>query len=180
MVGPEVEYILRNSESRGFIISKEYEGIAQELLPKNSQLDTVLVVGGASNENIKGYVDFLASGCDSEPNIEVNEKDTFYLGYTSGTTGKPKGVVISYRSRILTGMAAAYEYKIDESDIHLVAGPVYHAAPWIFLVMQLLVGGGTLVIHESFNAEQVLEDIERYKITNTFLAPTGALVEEGL
>ncbi|AXN41590.1 class I adenylate-forming enzyme family protein [Peribacillus butanolivorans] len=171
LVGQEVEYILRNSESRGFIISEEYEGIAQELLPRNSQLDTVLVVGGASNEIMEGYVDFLASGCDAEPNIEVHEKDTFYLGYTSGTTGKPKGVVISHRSRILTGMAAAYEYKIGESDIHLVAGPIYHAAPWIFLVMQLLVGG-TLVIHESFNAEQVLEDIERYQITNTFLAPT--------
>jgi len=45
LVGPEVEYILRNPESRGFIISEEYEGIAQKLLPKNSQLETGLVVG---------------------------------------------------------------------------------------------------------------------------------------
>lgn len=171
LVGPEVEYILQNSESRGFIISTEYENIVRTVLSRLPQLDTILLVNDASNEHMADYESFLASGNETEPDIVVDEKDTFYLGYTSGTTGKPKGVIISHRSRILTGMAAAYEFKIGESDVHLVAGPIYHAAPWIFLVMQLIVGG-TLVIHESFNPEQVLKDIERYKITNTFMAPT--------
>jgi long-chain acyl-CoA synthetase len=171
MVGPEIHYILQNSESRGLIIADEYKDIVQEVLPQLPQIDTILVVNGSSNEQMVEYESFLSLGNDSEPNIEVDEKDTFYLGYTSGTTGKPKGVIISHRSRILIGIVAAHEYKIDESDVHLVAGPIYHAAPWIFLVMQLIVGG-TLVIHESFHPEQVLKDIERYKITNTFMVPT--------
>ncbi|WCN36455.1 class I adenylate-forming enzyme family protein [Aneurinibacillus uraniidurans] len=171
LVGLEIDYIIRNSDSRGCIVSAEYAETIESILPQLPQLDTFLIVDGSSTDTMTEYEAFVASGQEHEPEADVEEKDTFYIGYTSGTTGKPKGVVISHRSRLLTGMTAAYEYKIDEADIHLVAGPIYHAAPWIFLVMQLLVGG-TLVIHEAFDAEQVLADIERYRITNTFLAPT--------
>ncbi|TWI54730.1 long-chain acyl-CoA synthetase [Halalkalibacter nanhaiisediminis] len=53
----------------------------------------------------------------------------------------------------------------------MVAGPIYHAAPWIFITMQMIVGG-TLVIQESFEPEQFLVVVERYQVTNSFLAPT--------
>ncbi|MFS0574009.1 long-chain-fatty-acid--CoA ligase [Sporosarcina sp. 179-K 3D1 HS] len=170
LVGREIDYILQNSDSRGIILTAEYES-ELDSIRSVGELDTVIVVGGTSNGERFDYEMFLQSASAEEPDVEVDEADTFYIGYTSGTTGKPKGVVISQRSRILTGMAAAYEYKIDESDVHLVAGPIYHAAPWIFLVMQIIVGG-TLVIHETFEVEQVLADIEKYRITNAFLAPT--------
>jgi long-chain acyl-CoA synthetase len=171
LVGSEIDYIVSNSESRGFIITDEYKGEVESVLPQLNWLDDVIVIGGASSTNMIDYESFIAQGSVREPDIQVNETDTLYLGYTSGTTGKPKGVVISHRSRILTGMAAAYEYKIDESDIHIVAGPIYHAAPWIFLMMQLI-AGGTLIIEESFSPEQFLADVERYQATNTFMAPT--------
>jgi long-chain acyl-CoA synthetase len=171
LVGSEIEYIVLNSESRGFITTGEYAEEIEKLLPRLPQLDTVVVVDGSPASSMIDYESFLARGTINEPNSQIDEKDTLYLGYTSGTTGKPKGVVISHRSRVLTGMAAAYEYKIDESDVHIVAGPIYHAAPWIFLMTQLIVGG-TLVIQESFNPEQFLADVEQYKATNTFMAPT--------
>ncbi|MDV2685728.1 class I adenylate-forming enzyme family protein [Alkalihalophilus lindianensis] len=172
LVGPEMEYIIANSESRGFITTAEYVADIKALLPKLPQLDTVLVVGKEETaSNLLNYEPFLSRNSTAEPDVEVDEKDTLYIGYTSGTTGKPKGVVISHRSRMLTGMAAAYEYKIDESDVHIVAGPIYHAAPWIFLMMQLIVGG-TVVVEESYNPEQFLADVEKYKATNTFMAPT--------
>ncbi|WP_456273128.1 class I adenylate-forming enzyme family protein [Bacillus sp. AK031] len=171
LVGSEIEYIVTNSESRGFITTNEYAAEIEKLFPQLNGLEDVIVVDGTSQENMINYETFIERGSIAEPEVHVDETDTLYLGYTSGTTGKPKGVVISHRSRMLTGMAAAYEYKIDESDIHIVPGPIYHAAPWIFLMMQLI-SGGTLVIQESFDPEEFLADVEKYKATNTFMAPT--------
>ncbi len=171
LVGSEIEYIVTNSESRAFITTEEYSEEIQKISPQLSTLDDVIAVGVSSSESIINYDSFLERGSTQEPEIKIEETDTLYLGYTSGTTGKPKGVVISHRSRMLTGMAAAYEYKIDESDIHIVPGPIYHAAPWIFLMMQLI-AGGTLIIQESFDPEQFLAEVERHKATNAFMAPT--------
>ena len=170
-IGSEVEYIISNSESRAFITTADYAEALNDVIANIPHLEINLVVGEFECVNMKSYENFLERGSSSEPNVDVGETDTLYLGYTSGTTGKPKGVVISHRSRVLTGMVAAYEYKVDESDVHIVSGPIYHAAPWIFLMMQMIVGG-TLVIQETFDPEQFLADVERYEVTNTFLAPT--------
>lgn len=171
LVGSEIEYIICHSESRGFITTADYAAELKDLLPAIPQLDTILVLGDLPLGTMIDYETFINEGSTQEPDVLVTEDDTFYIGYTSGTTGNPKGVIISHRSRMLTGMIAAYEYKIDESDVHLVAGPIYHAAPWIFLTMQVIVGG-TLVIQESFVPEQFLAGVEQYRVTNTFLAPT--------
>jgi long-chain acyl-CoA synthetase len=77
LVGPEIQYILQNSESRGIIIAAEYKDIVQEVLPQLPQIDTILVVNGSSNDQMVEYESFLSLGNDSEPNIEVDEKDTF-------------------------------------------------------------------------------------------------------
>ncbi|HZG71190.1 MAG TPA: long-chain-fatty-acid--CoA ligase [Chondromyces sp.] len=171
LVGSEIEYILKNSESKGIIVAGEYISEIQSLLPKFPNLECLISIDANEHSNFTNYETLLSSSSDTEPEVTVEETDTLYIGYTSGTTGYPKGVTISHHSRVLTGMVAAYEYKIDESDVHLVAGPIYHAAPWIFLMMQLIVGG-TIVIQESFNPEEFLANIQRYKTTNTFLAPT--------
>ena len=171
LLSKDLEYILNHTECRAVITTGEYESIIHNVIPLTPALDTLLVVDGQADYPFYQYEAFLQSGSSEEPQVHIDETDPFYFGYTSGTTGKPKAVVISHRSRVLTGIVAAYEYKIDESDIHIVAGPIYHAAPWIFLLMQLFVGG-TIVIQESFDAEEFLQLTEKYKVTNTFMAPT--------
>jgi fatty-acyl-CoA synthase/long-chain acyl-CoA synthetase len=172
LVESEISYIIQHSDSEAIIFTEEYADKVNQLLPKLPQLKHAIIVGEKEENDAVNLECFIKNASSAEPVASVLEEDTFYIGYTSGTTGKPKGVVISQRSRILTAMAAAYEYKIDDTDIHLVGGPIYHAAPWIFVVTQLLTGG-TLVIHETFRSEAVLGDMDRYKITNTFLTPTS-------
>lgn len=163
-VGPEIAYIVEHSESRAYITTPEYVAEYGRIGDVTAQIDTMLVVG-------ETYEAFLQSGALDVPPSDVVETDTMYFGYTSGTTGKPKGVVISHRSRMLTALVTAAEYKIDESDVHAVVGPIYHAAPWIFLMTQLT-AGGTIIVEEAYRPEKFLADVQKYGITNTFMAPT--------
>ncbi|OLO40590.1 hypothetical protein BTR23_06285 [Alkalihalophilus pseudofirmus] len=167
----DVQYIINHSKCRAVITTGEYESLIRSVIPATPQLDTLLMLGSEGEYPFHQYEPFLQSGSNEEPDVEIHENDPFYFGYTSGTTGKPKAVVISHRSRVLTGIVAATEYKVAEDDVHIVAGPIYHAAPWIFLLMQLIVGG-TIIIQETFDPEEFLQLTEKYQATNTFLAPT--------
>jgi long-chain acyl-CoA synthetase len=101
------------------------------------------------------------------------------MGYTSGTTGNPKGVkgalpdadpesVLSG----LTGFVAAYG--AAPGGVHLVCSPLYHAAPGGH-ALGFLHAGHTVVIQPRFDPESVLRDIERYRVTTSHLVPTHFL-----
>jgi long-chain acyl-CoA synthetase len=99
------------------------------------------------------------------------------MGYTSGTTGQPKGVrrpivdvepelFIAGSAELLGGFGI-----LPGGGVHLVCSPLYHAAPGHFS-LQCLHLGHTIVIHRKFDAEAVLADIERYRVTSSQLVPT--------
>ncbi len=108
---------------------------------------------------------------DAYPKAEVSENDLYYIGYTSGTTGRPKGAMIDHHSRYMYALVFGVEFGIGEDDVQLVAGPLCHAAPHTMCLSQLLLGG-TVVIMQEFDPEEVLQHIQTYRITNMFMAPT--------
>ncbi len=95
MTGPEVDYIVGHSGARGLVLDDALAGIADGVAPG---LHSVLSIGGTSLG--PSYDEALASARAVDPRIAVDENDPFCVAYTSGTTGKPKGVLISHRSRV--------------------------------------------------------------------------------
>jgi long-chain acyl-CoA synthetase len=79
LVGSEIEYIVLNSESRGFITTGEYAEEIEKLLPRLPQLDTVVVVDGSPASSMIDYESFLARGTVNEPNIQIDKKDTDHV-----------------------------------------------------------------------------------------------------
>ncbi len=102
-------------------------------------------------------------------------EDCFGICYTSGTTGKPKGVMISHRSRVLTIHAMAAEYGCFGPDDHFLAlTPLCHGAGFAFAVAPLLFGGTTTLAHE-LKAPDILARLAKGDITGTFIVPTHAM-----
>jgi acyl-CoA synthetase (AMP-forming)/AMP-acid ligase II len=174
LIGKEIEYIVNNSDASAFIVHEEFaptvESIRQGL--KNISQDRYVVVGGKA-DGYHEYEEFIRNSPDDEVEATVNPEDTWLILYTSGTTGVPKGVVRSHESYISFYLINAVDFGFDERDICLNIMPLFHVNSTFFTFIFLYIGG-SVYVHpaRSFRAEEILETIEREKITFISLIPT--------
>ncbi len=102
----------------------------------------------------------------------LEEWDAFSIPYTSGTTGKPKGVVLPHRSRVLTFFAAAAEYGCySPDDRYLATAPLFHGAGFAFAMASLFFGGYCEVLR-AFDPEELIAKLHDRSLTGTFMVPT--------
>lgn len=101
---------------------------------------------------------------------DATEDDLFYLGYTSGTTGKPKGAMVTQRNRALAYHYWALEFGIGAEDVALHCGPFHHTAPFTFVLTQLFMGG-EVVILDAFDAVAARRAIGEHGVTWGFMVP---------
>lgn len=125
----------------------------------------VVVVGG-------DYEDRLKQSSDTELAQVPQEWDTFAIPYTSGTTGRPKGVCLSHRSRVIGFMAHASVYGcFSTSDSFLVTTPLFHGGGFAFPMGALFLGG-EVELMPAFQPELLLELLHSGRHTGTFVVPT--------
>ncbi len=99
-------------------------------------------------------------------------EDLYCLLYTSGTTGKPKGVMIPHRMVAWNGYNTAACWQLRENDISPVFTPLYHAGGLSVFLVPIFVAGGTIVLHREFDASEVWATLEREKCTVMLAVPT--------
>ncbi|MDP3097694.1 MAG: AMP-binding protein [Syntrophales bacterium] len=174
LVGKDIEYIVNNSDAKMLMVDSEFVPLIEEIRPGLGNIagGGYVVVGGKR----EGYVDYerlIEGSADKEPEVEVLPKDPWILIYTSGTTGKPKGVVRSHESHIAFYLLNVADSGFTNHDICLNVMPLCHINS-TFYTFTFLYVGGTAYIHpaRSFKAEEILEIIEREKITFISLIPT--------
>ncbi len=105
-----------------------------------------------------------------DPRIEVPETNAFTICYTAGTTGKPKGVVISHRSRSITFYLTALEWGLGPAKTTIAVAPMYHGAGFAF-AYAACVTGGTLAMMPAFDSELLLRMIAQHRPSSIFLVP---------
>lgn len=118
------------------------------------------------------YERLIARASDITPVIDIEETAPFALAYTSGTTGRPKGVLLPHRSRALTFMAMAGEYRCFGIDDHFLAmAPMCHGAGFVFACASLFFGG-TTTLFDGSDPIAMLDRIVQGDITGVFTVPT--------
>lgn len=118
-------------------------------------------------------IDSWVSNADSTTAFpEVSERDVFTIPYTSGTTGRPKGVLVSHRSRVLTLHGMALEYGCYSNDDRFLAiAPLCHGAGMVFGLASLYFGGYVRLMNR-FDPESVLSILHHDSMTGVFMVPT--------
>jgi fatty-acyl-CoA synthase len=169
---PEVAYIVTDSEAKALVVSAALGELATHVGELVPAVATRLAYGGT----VPGYADYdraLAAASATPPAEQPSGAD---LLYSSGTTGRPKGIRVELPDRqvhepdTLSPLLQAM-FGFGEDTVYLSPAPVYHAAPLRFgaTVHRL---GGTLVLMERFDPEGALRAIERYRVTHSQWVPT--------
>ncbi|MEO5640831.1 MAG: AMP-binding protein [Sphingomicrobium sp.] len=118
------------------------------------------------------YEGLLADAPSPTERPRIDEWDAWTIPYTSGTTGKPKGVILSHRSRMLVGLICAAEYGcFGPDDRFLAMTPMNHGGGLGFPT-GILAAGGSIEILDKFDPETVLERLKFGGITGLFMVPT--------
>ena len=168
----DIAFRLAHSGAGALLVGPEFVPLVH-LLPAELQvrLRGRIWVLGPSQDGMPGYDSLLAEGNASPPEVRVCPEDILYIGYTSGTTGAPKGAMVSHRAIVVGYLYKALDYGLDGKDVSLCPGPFWHSAPRDFASLALYLGG-TCVVTRGFEPPEYLAMVARHRVTYSFMVPT--------
>ena len=184
LVGPEIGYIVENAEASAVIVEDELAGALEEVradlpIPGGNMIH--LGGGAACPAGYRAYEDLIAAAADSEPEQQVSPTDPWTLMYTSGTTGKPKGVVRSHKAAVLLSLVTDIELGLHREDGGLLVMPMCHANSLNFFGAFAYCGAETAIYsRRSFDPEHCVRTLAEGGSTFTSLVPTHYIMMLGL
>jgi len=175
LAGPEIEYIVNHSECKGFIVEAPFVDLINSIrdklpVPENGY---IYLGDGPVPEGYIGYEELLGKSSPDEPDLMVDAADTWTIMYTSGTTGRPKGVVRTHESYMAQYFLNNVNMGVLPTDKVMLVMPMCHVNSIFYSFPYTLVAAPVFVYNmKSFDPEDLLRTIEKYKITFTSLVPT--------
>lgn len=152
----ELDYVIRDSESALLIHSEEFSTLATEL-PVTRQMSLEPLVDSPDGEDVPFCGEF---------------EDVAMILYTSGTTGAPKGAMISRKMIFWNSINTSLRLNLTQSDIHIAFLPLFHTGGWNVLLTPFLHRGARTIFLEKFEPDSVLQIAEQHRATILFGVPT--------
>ncbi|MEU6748559.1 AMP-binding protein [Spirillospora sp. NPDC046719] len=162
----EITALVEHAQASVLIVSGEYLDAMTE---HRHEMPGVKVVVGLDGGGDRGYAD-LVTGADATEPPRPAEDSIAWLVYTSGTTGAPKGVMLSHRNLITGVISSASQWEIPDDTVFLFCFPLCHVGGYAVLVNHLR--SATVGIVRSYDNETFLRLVADWKVTQTGLAPT--------
>ncbi len=168
----ELSYILENSDAVAILTDGELAALALQSSAAVAAIRFVATTGEAV-PGAESYEELVAGGAPTAPDAEVDEDDLAFLMYTSGTTGRPKGAMLTHQNLVMNTVNWIIEMEAGPGDIWLSGLPLFHIGgvngllPFIYLA-------GTCIITPStnFDPQESLRLLDLHKPTMCYFVPT--------
>ena len=161
----EADYIINDCEAKALFVEGRF---LDQAWVSSSHTNKLCVSMGATDSTVPEYQSWLADKAADE--VGDPQHGTFLM-YTSGTTGKPKGVLRRGPDIMDPQWSGTFADYAHETDVQLCCGPVYHAAPLYFDVRWPLVSGAQIILLDKWDSEHVLKLIHEHRVTHMHMVP---------
>src|SRR5690625_897402 len=166
-------YILNHSESKVLFVDHELVSLIEPVIHELKTIETIIVHGATvKKDNRIAYPNWLESQSDGPfPRADLDENDLATLLYTSGTTGKPKGVMLTHRNNYMHAMSAMHHLRVSDKDTLMHILPMFHVNGW-GSPFYYTANGSTQVMQKHIEPAQILDKVKKYGVTVMHMAPT--------
>lgn len=160
---PEIRFICEDSDARVMFVAPALEEAARAAAPPS--VERFVVIG-------PDYEDLLARASSAPCPAMITEQDIFSVPYTSGATGRPKGVQLAHRGRVLSAYAMAAEHGCySHTDRAVATTPMFHGAGYLMTLTPVFFGGFVELLPR-FDIERLMDAITEVQATSAYIVPT--------
>jgi long-chain acyl-CoA synthetase len=161
-------FILDNARAKVIIVGQEFVGHI-EAIEDQLAAGTIVVVVDGGHDRWTSYAEFVDAQPASDPHADVAPDDVAFLIFTSGTTGLPKGAMMTQRG-FFAAFSALDQWRLDENSVPLAMMPMFHFAGSGWSLLSLGVGCTTVLLRD-VDPKLILDAIERFGVTNIVMPP---------
>ena len=169
LTGPELEFIINDAGVHTLIVDDERKAVIDTVRERLCCRNFVAAESAAPGWG--GLAKFLAAAPSVESAQRVEPDDVALIMYTSGTTGRPKGAMLTHANIFWNNVNARFGPENMAGDVSLTAAPLFHIGGLNVTTLIGFQSGGHVVLHRSFDPGQVLADIARFRVNTMFGAP---------
>jgi fatty-acyl-CoA synthase len=169
----EIAFLVEDCEARAMITESVLAPVATGVRAIQPLLEMIVVAGDATEDGLLGYEDLISEPGDSHGPVDIPDESPALIMYTSGTTGRAKGAVLTHANLTGQTMTGLYTNGADiDSDVGFVGVPFFHIAGIGNLLTGMLLGLPTVIYPlGDFDPAQLLDVLAAEKVTGLFLVP---------
>lgn len=173
LTSAEIVFLVEDCEARVLITEPVLAPVATGVRDMQPMLDTIVVAGAATDDSVSGYEDLINEPGEPHRPVDIPNDSPALIMYTSGTTGRPKGAVLTHANLTGQTMTGLYTNGADiSSDVGFIGVPFFHIAGIGNMLTSMLLGIPTVIYPlGAFDPGQLLDVLAAEKVTGLFLVP---------